>query len=131
MTTQISRISRRFPMRSTAAAAFVLSLSACVGTPGGGNTVIDTGSGFSSNGAAATGTVSARPDGAFVVSINESGFSCTSVFNEVGTPNGRSTSNLLCTDGNNGTAVLRYNDVSAPRAVAYFRGTAGSGSINF
>ena len=86
------------------------------------------GYGRTSGGEQVTGLINTRDRDRWLVSVTDPDAACTAVFDE---RVDRESTALVCSDGNNGTAVLRLNDHGKPRALAYFRGTAGSGTLAF
>ncbi len=86
------------------------------------------GSGRTSKGKSVTGLINTRDDDRWLVSVTDPDAACTAVFED---REDRESTGLVCSDGNNGTAVLRLTDHGKPRALAYFRGAAGSGTLDF
>jgi len=110
----------------------VLLCAACVygdDLASSGN-VTSSGSGVTSKGEPIRGLVTTKSDGRTrVVSVTlPSNAVCTTVFDEL---RDKESSPLNCTDGKNGTAVMRLNlEAGTPKAIAYFRGTE-SGPLTF
>lgn len=107
------------------AVSAVLALAGCSGETSG-NT--GSGNGKNSKGEDVTGNITPRDNGSMVFAVSDNGVACTAVFASMAD---REQANLTCTDGSRGTAVLRTGADDEVRAVAYFRGSAGSGSLTF
>ncbi|MBY8977096.1 hypothetical protein KHP62_14860 [Rhodobacteraceae bacterium NNCM2] len=72
------------------------------------------------------------PDGTGTVVMNAgTRFTCTARFDEIPLPSGRASSPVTCSNGQNGTATLRYDETARPKLMTYSLGLNGSGTVNF
>ncbi|WP_347311462.1 hypothetical protein [Defluviimonas sp. SAOS-178_SWC] len=78
-----------------------------------------------------TGSISLRSNGSRLFLLNRKGATCTAVYNNAAVAGSTELSKLVCSDGNNGNATLRYGSDGKPAHVLYNAGLDGGGTVRF